>query len=280
MGEDAAAVVPKPAATVVLARDRARSGIEVFLVQRHGSMGFMGGMHVFPGGKVCGADGSDRVRGRIADLAPNASLHHVWGEGVSAGAAVARAVAAVRETFEEAGVLLCGYAARASADRLAELRAALLSGADFGELLERADLAMELAPLQPLSRWVTPDGERVRFDTSFYVARAPTDQCATHDGSESIAADWFAPAHALAAARDGRLRLAPPTALTLESLREADSVEAALAMAARRPPPLVLPIIRTTGGSVMILYPGDPDHPVREPAFEGPTRRLLRRVPD
>lgn len=265
---------------MVLTRDGAGSGIEVFLVQRQGSMGFMGGMHVFPGGKLCGADRSDRVRARIADLGSHAGRHQVWGEGVDAGDAVARAVAAVRETFEEAGVLLHRSGIQASADLLVQLRANLLSGADFGELLDRTGIDLELASLHPFSRWITPEAERMRFDTSFYVARSPGAQHATHDGRESMAGDWYAPAAALAAARDGRLRLAPPTALTLESLREATSVESALAIAARRPPPTILPIIRTRGSEVVIFYPGDPEHPVRTPAFEGPTRRVLRRSSD
>src|SRR6476619_6810218 len=102
----AAPVMAKPASTIVLARDAARGGIEAFLVQRQASMGFMGGMHVFPGGKLCEADAGDAMRGCIADP-EHAERHHVWGEGVDAAEATARAVAAVRETFEEAGVLLC-----------------------------------------------------------------------------------------------------------------------------------------------------------------------------
>jgi 8-oxo-dGTP pyrophosphatase MutT (NUDIX family) len=274
---DELAVAPRPASTVVLARDGERGGIEVFLVQRNGSMGFMGGMHVFPGGKVCAADDSARMRELIADHDDHA-CHCVWGDDVTAPHSVARAVAAVRETFEEAGVLLAERRSltRAGA-RLAELRARLLAGETFDALLEQAKLRLELGALQPLSRWITPASERQRFDTSFYVARAPHDQNADHDRTESIAGGWFAPEQAAAAAREGQIRLAPPTALTLESLAAVASVDAALALAASRPPPIILPILLTIGAEVVILYPGDPEHPVAEPAFAGPTRRVLRR---
>jgi 8-oxo-dGTP pyrophosphatase MutT (NUDIX family) len=271
----AATVAAKPASTVVLARDGV-NGLEVFLVQRHGSMGFMGGMHVFPGGKVCDADSSPRAHARFADIA-RAPTHEIWGDDVTREQALARAVAALRETFEEAGVLVCAADARFQTQRADELRAALHAGADFAALLEGAGIALELAQLQPLSRWITPAGERTRFDTSFYVARAPFGQQAEHDRKESVAADWFTPDGALEANQTGRIRLAPPTALTLEQLRDCLTVDAALARAASRRPPTVLPIIRALGPEVVILYPGDPDHPVREPAFDGPTRRVLRR---
>jgi 8-oxo-dGTP pyrophosphatase MutT (NUDIX family) len=274
---DDAAVAPRPASTVVLARDGARGGIEVFLVQRHAAMGFMGGMHVFPGGKVSPDDDSARMRTQIANCDHHAR-HCPWGDELAASDSLARAVAAVRETFEEAGVLLAERESLAVArDRIPELRARLLAGEPFDALLEEARLRLDLGALQPLSRWITPASERQRFDTTFYVARAPDGQRAEHDRMESIAGAWFAPEDAAAASREGRIRLAPPTALTLESLAAAASVDAALALAACRPPPTVLPILCTVNSEVVILYPGDPEHPVAAPAFAGPTRRVLRR---
>jgi 8-oxo-dGTP pyrophosphatase MutT (NUDIX family) len=274
---DASAVEPKPAATVVLTRDSASGGIEVFLVQRNDAMGFMGGMHVFPGGKVCPADASEAMRTRIADLDDQRGLHCVWGSDVSELEALARAVAAVRETFEEAGILLAEPTSLVSAlAGLPTMRARALQGEDFIALLEQAQLMLGLAALQPLSRWITPESERQRFDTSFYVARAPLEQSADHDRTESVAGDWFGPEQAAVAAREGRIRLSPPTALTLESLAGAASVDAALTLAASRPPPIILPILRTIDGQRVILYPGDPEHPVPTRAFDGPTRRVLR----
>ncbi len=258
----------------MLVRDRPQGGIEILLVQRHASMGFMGSMHVFPGGKVCADDGSPKLAALIADGDPDAR-HAVWGEEIDAAASRARAIAAIRETFEEAGVLL----GRGEALRdLAPLRSALLAGAPFAELLEQHALTLELGALQPLSRWITPASERTRFDTSFYVARAPHAQEARHDETENVACDWFAPADAIASSHRGAIRLAPPTALTIEAFAGARSADEALAIAARRPPPVILPILQRQGDDVVILYPGDPDHPVPVPAFPGPTRRVLRRV--
>lgn len=258
----------------MLVRDRPQGGIEILLVQRHASMGFMGGMHVFPGGKVCADDASPRLATLIAERDAEHS-QAVWGAEIDAAAARARAIAAVRETFEESGVLL--VRGEAPAD-LAALREALLAGADFAELIGGHGLTLDLAALQPLSRWITPESERTRFDTSFYVTRAPEGQFARHDERENIACGWFAPAEAIASSRRGAIRLAPPTALTLDGFAEATCADEALAIAARRPPPVILPILRREGDDIVILYPGDPDHPVSTPAFSGPTRRVLRRA--
>jgi 8-oxo-dGTP pyrophosphatase MutT (NUDIX family) len=256
----------------LLARDCSGGGIEIYLVQRHGSMGFMGGMHVFPGGKVAASDGSERMRARVADAAHGAR-HELWGDGIDHGAACERAIAAVRETFEEAGVLLI---AEATAKDLPRMRTRLLGGEELAALLEEAELRLQLSVLEPLSRWITPESEPVRFDTSFYVARAPQDQSADHDSKESIAGIWLGPERALEATAAGEIRLAPPTARTLETFLGAASVEAALAIARSRPPPVIQPIMRKLGHELVILYPGDPDHPVKTPALAGPTRRVLR----
>lgn len=271
-GEAMTPAEPRAAATVLLVRDDGGSGIEIYFVQRHGSMGFMGGMHVFPGGKVAAGDGSERMRARVVDAAQSAR-HELWGEGIDHRAACERAIAAVRETFEEAGVLLI---AQAAATDLPRMRARLLGGDELAPLLEDAQLWLRLAALEPLARWITPESEPVRFDTSFYVARAPQDQRADHDRKESIAGIWLSPERALAATATGEIRLAPPTARTVEAFLGATSVEAALAIASSRPPPVILPIIRKLAHEVVILYPGDPEHPVKTPALEGPTRRVLR----
>jgi 8-oxo-dGTP pyrophosphatase MutT (NUDIX family) len=233
----------------------------------------MGGMHVFPGGKVCAADETPQMRARVTGT--DALCAAIWGDDLDADAAFARVVAAARETFEEAGVLLGASAAPAT---LAALRARLLAGETLAALLEEHALTLSLAALAPLARWVTPERETVRFDTSFFLARAPHDQTAAHDQMEAVAALWATPAHALDAAARDEIRLAPPTARTLESLRDLTSVDAAHALALSRPPPLVLPIIRPIGDELVLLYPGDPDHPIQTPALDGPTRRVLRRL--
>ncbi len=261
---------PKPAATVVLMREGQGAELELYLLQRQPTMGFMGGMHVFPGGKVAAADGSTRMRARIAEIGPDTS----WGPELDGAAALARAVAAVRETLEEAGVLL---GADADAETCARVRAGLHAGDELGVLLEQAGLRLDLSCLQPLSRWITPDSEPTRFDTSFYLARLPPTQHAAHDGRESVGACWMSPGAALEASAQGQIRLAPPTARTLEGLAAAGSLDAAWARAAAAPLPVVAPVIRTLGGDLVLLYPGDPEHPQPTAVLPGPTRRVLRR---
>jgi 8-oxo-dGTP pyrophosphatase MutT (NUDIX family) len=261
----------RAASTVVLLRD-SPSGVEVFLVQRHSSLGFMGGMHVFPGGKVADCDARSQLEAHTRDAA--CVDRHAWGDDIDRDAAFARATAAIRETFEEAGVLLCAQPLRRTAG---EARARLLAGAPFAEVLAQLRVQLEVAALQPLSRWITPESEPVRFDTSFYVARAPSDQVAEHDRGESVAALWLTPSDALARGEAGEIRLAPPTARTLEGLLGAPSVDAVINEVARRAPPQVMPVIRTIGDEVVIFYPGDPEHPVAERVLPGPTRYVMRR---
>jgi 8-oxo-dGTP pyrophosphatase MutT (NUDIX family) len=261
----------KPASTIVVLRDAAHGAPELLLVQRHGGMGFMGGMHVFPGGKVASSDASLAMRAQTHDRGVCVAGHS-WGEGIAEEDAFARAVAAVRETFEEACML---FAPRSAG--LAALRAELLGGTELAALLAREGLMIQLTALQPLSRWITPESEPVRFDTTFYVARAPEGQEPSHDATEAVAASWFTAESALAAAAEGRIRLAPPTARTIEGLLEARCVDDALASARQRPPPVILPILRADGDGMVVLYPGDPDHPVRERALPGETRVVWRR---
>jgi 8-oxo-dGTP pyrophosphatase MutT (NUDIX family) len=264
---------PRPAATVVLLRDAA-DGIELFLVQRHRSIGFMGGMHVFPGGKVDLDDDLSVLAAHVVD--PRPAQAHVWGDDVDRTAAFARAVAAIRETYEEAGVLLCAQPLPASSP---EIRARLLAGEPFAAILDALAVQLRIDLLQPFSRWITPESEPVRFDTSFFLTRVPADQIAEHDRGEAIDALWTSPRAALDAVTGGSLRLAPPTQRTLEQLVDFSSVDAALRFASSRPPPLIMPIIRSAGDELMIFYPGDPEHPVRERAFPGPTRHVLRQRP-
>jgi 8-oxo-dGTP pyrophosphatase MutT (NUDIX family) len=262
---------PKPASTVVLLRDTAHGAPEVLLVQRHGGMGFMGGMHVFPGGKVAQGDASAVMRAQTED-AGACVARHAFGPDIAEDDAFARAVAAVRETFEEACLLFTSGVCD-----LAALRAELLGGLELGALLAREGHRIQLTALQPLSRWITPESEPVRFDTTFYVARSPEGQDAAHDQTEAIAAAWFTPEGALAASAADEIRLAPPTARTLEALLDVRSVEDGLAQARSRPPPVILPILRAQEDGMVVLYPGDPEHPVRERALPGTTRVVWRR---
>jgi hypothetical protein len=156
----------------------------------------------------------------------------------------------------------------------------LLAGEPFAHVLDALSVQLQLDLLHPFSRWITPESEPVRFDTSFFLSRVPADQNAEHDRGEAVDALWTSPRAALDAVTSGSLRLAPPTLRTLEQLAEFVSVDAALRFAATRPPPRIMPIIAPTPqGELVIYYPGDPEHPVRERAFPGPTRHVLSQRP-
>ena len=182
----------KGSATVILLRDGPQQ-LEVFMIRRHMGMLFAGGMYVFPGGVV---DAADQV-GRDDQQA--------------------HAFAAIRETFEECGVLLASSAdldpMKLEADRLALIE----HRATFDEVLARHGVAAQPHLLRPWSRWITPDFEPRRYDTHFYVAIAPA-QDARFVGGESDAAQWVAPELAVDAQENGDWLLMPPTEWTLREL--------------------------------------------------------------
>ena len=226
-GGDWTAPEPRPASTVVLLRDGV-AGVEVALLQRAANLGFARGMYVFPGGALDVAD---------------AELGDPW------------LVAAVRETFEECGVLLTDPAppAAAFADR----------ERDFAGLLAEFGLKPNLAALHPFAHWVTPEVESRRFDTRFYLVPAPVEQTSAHDDSETIDSLWVRPAEALTRQAAGELMMMPPTIKNLQFLSRFASVHDAIEHARTLPPPeCVLPRIRRDGDGriVGVAMPGDDDY--------------------
>lgn len=259
-----APVTPRDAATVVLLRDGARS-LEVYLVKRSRMVDFMAGAHVFPGGKLDAADCSQDACALLT--APAETLRERLGERLPAAQAAGFFVAAIRETFEEAGLLLGKLAAGREMD---EARTALADGADFASLVSELDGAA----LVPWVRWVTPEPSPKRFDARFFLARAPQGQVARVDGHEATEGQWIAPAEALVHWRRGEMLLAPATARSIELLAAHAAVDSALADAARRrPPPVLMPVVWNEGGRRFISLPGDPRHPLADD-FGGAIRRL------
>lgn len=264
-------VVPRDAATVILLREEEPRGFSVFMVRRHDKAGFMAGAYVFPGGTLDREDASlsllSRVVGRGSSDAARA-LGEDDGER-----ALALHVAALRETFEEAGVLL---ADDVQPDTLDEARRRLLAKEiSFEALVEELGLELRGDALTPLSRWVTPEVEPRRYDARFFLALAPSAQRAAHDRIEVTAGAWLAPSEALARGARGEIQLPPPTLRTLEGLARFDRADEVIADAASRAPPLVDPVFRDFGTSWALTLPGDPEHPRRERVLEGPTRFVL-----
>jgi 8-oxo-dGTP pyrophosphatase MutT (NUDIX family) len=258
-------------ASVVLLRDGAR-GLEVFLQKRHGLSEVLGGAYVFPGGKV---DAEDAGWAQRTDRTP-AELHALLAEPeLAPDAAAAVFVAAIREAFEEAGILF----ADVSADQARADWDALRAGPRFGELLEGRDLRLAASSLQPWSRWVTPtlpSISRKRFDTRFFLATVPAGQVATHDTHEATESLWLPPEEALRQYWDGAIELAPPQIMGLAHLARHGSVASAFTAARARTPPCIRPQPFDIDGVRTLCYPGDPLHSAPEQLLPGPTRLRYR----
>ena len=251
------------------------SGLEVFLVKRHGLSDVLGGAYVFPGGKVDAHDAHPEMQAHL-DATPHA-LQAALGESeLGELDAAALYVAALREAFEETGVL---YAHGVSAQDAIRATALSREGRAFDEVLAALSLRLHTASLQPWSRWITPRVGAVvrkRFDTRFFLARVPEGQIARHDDHEATESVWLAPRVALEQYRDAAIELAPPQIMSLAHLARHASVESALAQARLRKPPLVLPEAFEHEGERVVCYPGDDRHSVRERALPGPTRLHYR----
>jgi 8-oxo-dGTP pyrophosphatase MutT (NUDIX family) len=259
-------LVPRLASTVLVLRDTTGSP-EVFMVRRHEGTAFMAGAHVFPGGAIDPAD-------HDADES--------WCDGVAHATtqlaelpvddAVAHHVAAARELFEEAGVLLArdadgGFVSLAGGDahaRFADYRHELHRGGQrFRAILEGERLRLALDTLVHFAHWVTPPVDTRRFDTRFFMTRVPPDQTPAHDDRETTESTWLSAAAAIAGARANELVLPPPTWATLREIEPFASVDDALAWAEQRRVVRREPVILDHGGRQLLVMPGDPFHPER-----------------
>jgi 8-oxo-dGTP pyrophosphatase MutT (NUDIX family) len=255
---------PRPAATVVIMRD-SPAGPEVFLVRRHEDTAFMGGAHVFPGGRVDAADGDGDVS---------------WCDGIAhavrqldelpGAEAVAYHVAAARELFEEAGVLLArkaggdfvSLAGAQDHERFKQARSGVYSGkTSLRAVIVGEDLRLALDALVLFAHWVTPPIDTRQFDTRFFMTRIPAQQTPAHDETETTHSAWLRPADAIAQAMNGDIVLPPPTWTTLRELEPLTSVEVALSWARARRIVRRMPAMVEEDGRRMLLLPGDPRHP-------------------
>ncbi len=266
---------PRPAATVVLLRD-APAGLEVFLMKRHGLSDVLGGAYVFPGGKIDAVDAELDMAAHLDQ--PLDLLHAGLNEpGIDLRTAGAVYVAALREAFEESGVL---FAQGQSLPGLADRAAALLrEGHSFNAVLAQMALRLQTLNVVPWSRWITPVTPSVtnkRFDTRFFVAAVPGGQVASHDNFETTESIWLSPRHALQQYWDRQIELAPPQIMSLAHLSRHAGVDSVLAEARRRRPPVIQPEPFDHEGNRVICYPGDARHSVREQALPGPTRLSYR----
>ncbi|RSM75564.1 NUDIX hydrolase [Kibdelosporangium aridum] len=247
-------VTPKDAATVVLLRDTS-AGIEAFLLRRVVGMAFAGGMSVFPGGGV------DR-RDADADIAWAGPPAEWWASKFACSVPLARSLvcAAVRETFEESGVLLAGPSADSVVSDTGPYSGARKSLVDrefsFAEFLADTGLVLRADLLRPWANWVTPAEEPRRYDTKFFIAALPEGQRADGSTSEADHAEWRRPTDAIDLWKAGERGLLPPTWMTLTELDEQATV--ADAMATDRTISKIIPKVIREGRILRPVLPGDP----------------------
>jgi len=245
---------PRDAATVMLVRP-ASPGLEVYMLRRQASMAFAPGAYVFPGGSVDPRDADEEVAWTGPDAAE-------WGRIFAAPPSLARALvcAAVRETFEESGVLLAGespasvVADTTSEDWEADRRGLLDRSVSLGELLTRRGLVLRADLLRPWSRWITPVVEPRRFDTRFFAAALPPGQRTRDVGGEASEVAWVRPGDALVAGRRGEIRLFPPTMVSLSELAECGDLDTVLS-GPRQVAPLI-PEVHEREGAIWLTVPG------------------------
>jgi len=249
----------RPAATVVVLRDSA-SGPEVFMVRRHERAAFMGGAYVFPGGAVDATDHQTAAQG-LVDGVEHAVRQLPALQPVEA---VAHHVAAARELFEEAGVLL----ARDAQGRLVgmgddEVHARFTAyrqqvhdiPARFHDMLQAEGLRLAADTLVHFAQWVTPPVDTRRFDTCFFATRLPNTQRPAHDERETTDSCWMTPSSAIRLAANDEIVLPPPTWVTLRELSEQPSVEAILVWAGGRDVVRREPAQAREGDSRLLVMP-------------------------
>lgn len=241
----------RPASTILLLRDGAKE-VEVFMMVRHHQIEFNSGALVFPGGSV---DKGDK------EIIANPALY-AGGEGLDENALSFR-IAAIRETFEESGILLArpkGSKALVDAKRASEIeaanRAALCDGKiSFLKVLTDNDLLLALDELVPYAHWVTPEGMPKRFDTWFFLAAAPPDQLGAHDGKESTDSIWVSPREALEGGETGRFKLPFPTTRNLIKLGKQPTVKMALDDSRGKQIVTVTPVMTKTASGRQLRIP-------------------------
>jgi 8-oxo-dGTP pyrophosphatase MutT (NUDIX family) len=261
---DRDASAPVDAATAIIVRD-AESGLQVFCVERSKKSRWLGGVIVFPGGKVDPADHD-----------PAFAEGQAGAPGDLPAGEMALAVAAARESLEEAAI----FPGSVSHAEALALRQELAAGAPLLDLLRKRGVTLDARSLLPFARWVTPTAEKRRFDARFFLLPLPEGQEGLHDDTETVSSFWASPKEVLARFENGHVQLVPPTHRSLEILAAASTVAEAIAIAAGANKAPVCPrLVRHTdarGETLALALPGDPDHPVQEVRVPGLSRYVLR----
>ena len=251
--DDAAQEAGRPAATVVIVRDRCDGAPEFLMMERASTMVFAAGALVFPGG---GVDPSDHALAARID------------HGLDADEAAAR-IAAIRETIEESGLGI-GLAGPVDAAMVAAIRAGLDKGRALGDLIEANGVALALDQIIPLARWHPAAWDKVRrvYDTRFYLARAPQAQEASVDTTENVHLFWTSAIATLARCDAGEGKIIFPTRRNLERLARYGSFAELVAHAAAHPVETIRPWKEERDGETHLCIPTHLGYPVTSEPFE------------
>ena len=244
MTEPAAGPAAVPAATILLVRDHPE--FQVLMVKRHHQIDFAGGALVFPGGKTHAGDHDPKWVEHIAS--PDTE-----------GEQRALRIAALREAYEETGILVARHAGGEHFQgslEAAEARDEIARDSrSFLDLVGSLGLKLDLDAPAVFARWITPEMMPKRFDTWFYIAHAPADQLALCDGHETVDAEWISPREALRLGETGERTVIFPTRMNLKLLAEASSATDAIARASSRPLVTVLPKVVDRDGERSLIIP-------------------------
>ena len=265
---------PAAAASIVLLRD-APGGLEVLLLKRHASSRVLGGAHVFPGGKLDPEDTDAALLARL-DRAPEMLRAELREPELGAREAAGLFVAAMREAYEEAGLLFTRGVTPVQEGLLDRRHA---EGFSFNRMLADLSLELDTARLVPWSRWITPKVPSVtarRFDTRFFVAIAEEGAEIRHDDHDAVESTWLRPRDALESYWAGRMMLAPPQIMSLAGLSRHACAGDVLEEARAIGPTLIEPHSCQIDGERVVCYPGDERHAVASRALAGPSRLVFR----
>lgn len=257
---------PVPAATVILTRQHAGE-LQVYLLKRSVNSGFMAGNYVFPGGMVDPEDGNVKVWKAHVDWDFD-GLDQDFGGGLTGRETLAYGIAAIRETFEEAGVLLAFKPDKNSEDlkRICKMRLSgdLLEGW-FLKFVASGGWILALSALSRWSHWITPELMKRRYDTRFFVASLPSGQHCQPDARETVHGIWVSPEKGLAGNLDGEIPLSPPTLITLHQLLKYPALKDLEKEAKiRRWGPVLLPRLVPLDQGLVIVEPWDSQYNQKE----------------
>jgi 8-oxo-dGTP pyrophosphatase MutT (NUDIX family) len=288
-GAKASMEKPRDSATVILTRESSPGELQVFLMRRHRDQDFMGGAFVFPGGRLDEGDCDPDLLAHTGGFTGADAKRCLQSPDLPEETALGLFFAALRETFEESGVLLAldetgrvlDLAEGEKAGRFARYRLQIHDHSlSLTELAERERISFALDLLVPYAHWITPEIESKRFSTRFFLARKPPEQLPFHDTIEMTKSQWLSPSAALEMQKAGQILLMPPTLKTMEELNEFDSLEELFRSARSRRVQTILPEAFMVDDGFGVRLPHDPEYKIeayKQPPRPGETSRIVMR---